>query len=132
MIAEDRCVGIKTMVSAQGWAIDSHAGRDLFAFLEETGVAGLFHSYSEWEKPADFAKLAKDFPKARFIVAHAGVSAVLVSHLLGLEMVPWAWLRFCVAWSGISRMRSISIKCSMMGCAPTKNLARDESFLNPF
>ena len=81
MIAEDRCVGIKTMVSAQGWAIDSHAGRDLFAFLEETGVAGLFHSYSEWEDPRDFVTLAKEFPAARFIVAHAGAFWPFTQHV---------------------------------------------------
>ena len=36
------------------------------------------------------------------IAAHEGTNAVILSHLLGIEPVPWAWLRFSTAWAGIS------------------------------
>lgn len=40
-------------------------------------------------------------PSARIlIVAHEGTNSVILSHLLGIEPVPWAWLRFSLAWSG--------------------------------
>ena len=42
------------------------------------------------------------------IVAHEGTNAALLSHLLGLEPVPWSWMRFSSAWTGISRLRSLS------------------------
>ena len=42
------------------------------------------------------------------IVAHEGTNAVLLSHLLGIEPVPWAWMRFSSAWTGISRVHSVT------------------------
>lgn len=41
------------------------------------------------------------------IIAHEGTNAVLLSHLLGIEPVPWAWIRFSSAWTGISRVESV-------------------------
>ena len=42
-------------------------------------------------------------------VAHEGTNAVILSHLLGIEPVPWAWLRFSSLWTGITRLRSVPI-----------------------
>jgi probable phosphoglycerate mutase len=42
------------------------------------------------------------------IVAHEGTIGVLLSHLLGIEPVPWAHTRFSSAWTGISRIESLS------------------------
>jgi probable phosphoglycerate mutase len=41
------------------------------------------------------------------LVAHEGSIAVLLSHLLGIEPVPWAAMRFSSAWTGISRIHSL-------------------------
>jgi probable phosphoglycerate mutase len=43
------------------------------------------------------------------IVAHEGTNAVILSHLLGTEPVPWAPLRFSSAWAGLARVRTASI-----------------------
>jgi probable phosphoglycerate mutase len=44
------------------------------------------------------------------IVAHEGTNAVLLSHLLGVEPVPWAFMRFSSAWSGISHVHSVDTR----------------------
>lgn len=43
------------------------------------------------------------------IVAHEGTNAVILSHLLGIEPVPWAWVRFSSAWAGISVLHTLPI-----------------------
>ncbi len=43
------------------------------------------------------------------IVAHEGTNAVLLSHLLGIEPVPFAWVRFSSAWAGISVVHTLQI-----------------------
>ena len=43
-------------------------------------------------------------PQRLLVVCHAGVSAVLMSHLLGIEPVPWEWERFHLGWAGIARL----------------------------
>ena len=40
------------------------------------------------------------------ILAHQGTNAVLLSHLLGIEPVPWAWIRFRGCHAGISRVHT--------------------------
>jgi len=54
-----------------------------------------------WRVPAEIERL--------LIVAHEGTNAALLSHLLGIEPVPWTWMRFASAWTGISRIQSIAI-----------------------
>ena len=53
-----------------------------------------------------------ELPKTRdriLIVAHEGTNAVLLSHLLGLEPVPFAWVRFSHAWAGISVAHALEL-----------------------
>jgi broad specificity phosphatase PhoE len=38
------------------------------------------------------------------LVAHEGTISVVVSHLLGVEPVPWTFLRFSNAWAGVTRL----------------------------
>lgn len=52
-----------------------------------------------WQIPADLERV--------LIVAHEGTNAVLLSHLLGIEPVPWSITRFSSAWTGISRIESL-------------------------
>lgn len=40
------------------------------------------------------------------VVAHAGTIAVMLSHLLGIEPVPWEAERFRLGWAGITRLRT--------------------------
>ena len=49
-------------------------------------------------------------PKQKIlIIAHEGTNAVLISHLLGIEPVPWVNLRFSGSWAGISRLHAMQI-----------------------
>jgi broad specificity phosphatase PhoE len=41
------------------------------------------------------------------IVAHEGTNAAILSHLLGIEPVPWTWMRFSGAWTGIHRVHTV-------------------------
>lgn len=54
-----------------------------------------------WELTGDFQRIA--------IFAHEGTNAVLVSHLIGVEAVPWVNLRFSTSWAGISRLRTVRV-----------------------
>jgi len=54
-----------------------------------------------WKLPAETAKL--------LIVAHEGTNAVILSHLLGVDPVPWAWMRFSSHWAGITRLRAAPV-----------------------
>ena len=40
------------------------------------------------------------------LVAHAGTNAVCIGQLLGLKPVPWAWERFVLHHTGLSRLRT--------------------------
>ena len=43
------------------------------------------------------------------IVAHEGTIAVILSHLLGIEPIPWAFVRFSSDWAAISRARTVPV-----------------------
>ncbi len=47
--------------------------------------------------------------KRILIVAHEGTNAVLISHLLGIEPVPFAWVRFSTAWAGVSVVHTLDV-----------------------
>ena len=48
------------------------------------------------------------------IAAHEDTNAALLSHLLGVEPVPWAWVRFSTAWAGISVIKSLPVANGMV------------------
>jgi broad specificity phosphatase PhoE len=52
-----------------------------------------------WRTPEDIERI--------LIVAHEGTNSVLLSHLLGVEPVPWTLMRFSSAWTGISRIHAV-------------------------
>ena len=54
-----------------------------------------------WQVPKTMKRL--------LIVAHEGTNAVLISHLLGIEPVPFAWVRFSSAWAGISVIHTLDV-----------------------
>ena len=43
------------------------------------------------------------------LVAHEGTNALVISHLLGVNPVPWEWVRFSSTWAGISRLRTVRV-----------------------
>jgi len=53
------------------------------------------------------------------LVAHEGTNALVISHLLGIEPVPWEWVRFSSTWAGISRLRTVPVASGavwVLGC----------------
>ncbi len=50
-----------------------------------------------------------DVDERVLIVAHEGTNAVILSHLLGIDPVPWASMRFSSAWTGISRVSTVPV-----------------------
>ncbi len=49
-------------------------------------------------------------PYRRFLfVAHAGVGAALLTHLLGLAPTPWEWERFVIGHASICRVEAIPV-----------------------
>ena len=48
-----------------------------------------------WELPEE--------PRKLLFLAHQGTNAVILSHLLGIAPVPWAWMRFRSCHAGVSR-----------------------------
>ena len=47
--------------------------------------------------------------------------AVLLSHLLGVEPVPWAQMRYSSAWTGISRLHTVEISGGALWCLESFN-----------
>jgi len=60
--------------------------------------------FTVWSAPA------RGQPLRIAVVAHGGTNAVLLAHLLGLEPVPWEWLRFETPLAAVSvvALRGIS------------------------
>ncbi len=45
-------------------------------------------------------------PRRILVLGHQGTNAVILSHLLGIDPVPWAWVRFQSCHAGISRVHT--------------------------
>ncbi len=58
-------------------------------------------SWRTWRVPEEVQRI--------LIVAHGGTLSVLISHLLGIEPVPWAWERFPLSWAGYAVLRSVTL-----------------------
>ncbi len=55
--------------------------------------------------------LWRSLPRAGRVLAvcHAGTTSAVVSHLLGLPQVPWAWERLSVGHATSTRLRTVPI-----------------------
>jgi probable phosphoglycerate mutase len=42
-------------------------------------------------------------------VAHAGTNSVVISHLLGLDTVPWEWDRFVLSHTSVTRIEAMKL-----------------------
>jgi probable phosphoglycerate mutase len=56
------------------------------------------HGQRLWRIPEEARRI--------LIVAHEGTNSALLSHLLGVDPVPWAWIRFSSSWAGITQVRT--------------------------
>jgi probable phosphoglycerate mutase len=97
------------------WWRESVAGGESFRHFHERVTGGiealLLGSYGArlhldgahrlWQLPEE--------PRRIVVVAHGGSIAVAVSHLLGLEPVPWSHERMRLGWAGLVRLRSLPI-----------------------
>jgi probable phosphoglycerate mutase len=76
------------------------------------GLEGLLaqdHRVKIHEEGAQRLWRIPDTRRRILVLAHEGTNAVLVSHLLGIDPVPWAHLHFSSSWAGISRLHSVEI-----------------------
>jgi len=76
------------------------------------GLEGLLEEHHRVSIHEDAAQRLWDIPdpdRRVLVLAHEGTNAVLVSHLLGIDPVPWAHLHFSSSWAGISRLHSVEI-----------------------
>jgi len=55
-------------------------------------------------------------PGRLLIIAHAGTNAVILSHLLGVDPVPWAYLRFEGGWASLSRIVTVPLATGWVWC----------------
>jgi probable phosphoglycerate mutase len=94
---------------------DGMSGGESFRHLYErvsTGIETLLEGshglrrhdnsgYRLWHPPEDDRKI--------LIVAHEGSNAVILSRLLDVEPVPWAWVRFASFWAAITRVATVPV-----------------------
>jgi len=114
----------RTSEQVQEYFADAHArelshwwdglpGGESFRHFYERITAGLEGLLSDQHRVAIHADVGHrlwQVPEGLeriLIIAHEGTNAVLLSHLLGIEPVPWAFMRFSSAWAGISRVHSV-------------------------
>ena len=71
MLKLPKCVGIKIHPEEHGYLITEH-GRAIFEFAAGHHAIVQSHSGEEKSLPADFVKLANDFPEVVLIISHLG------------------------------------------------------------
>jgi broad specificity phosphatase PhoE len=96
------------------WDASGPGGESFRHFYERVaaGIEGLLCGEHGAEVRASGAHRLWQIPDPErrvLIVAHEGTNAVILSHLLGIEPIPWAFLRFSTAWCGISRLRTLPV-----------------------
>lgn len=96
------------------WEASGTGGESFRHFYERVsgGIEALLAGNHEARVHAEGAHRLWDLsnPDQRIlIVAHEGTNAVILSHLLGIEPIPWAYVRFSTVWCGISRVETIPI-----------------------
>ncbi len=74
MLAQPRCVGIKTHPEEHVYPIHEH-GRAIFEFAARHDAVSLTHSGQEHSLPADIVPFADDHPNVKVILAHIGCSS---------------------------------------------------------
>ncbi|MEM9714132.1 MAG: histidine phosphatase family protein [Actinomycetota bacterium] len=75
-----------------------------------TGLAGLLGELGVRPDPTDLPLWEVDEPDRRYVVvAHAGTNSVILTHLLGVEPVPWEWERFVIHHASISTVETMGL-----------------------
>jgi len=94
---------------------DGYEGGESFRHFYDrvsAGVEGLLADGARLGLHEDSAERLWRLPAAShrwLILAHEGTNAVLLSHLLGVDPVPWAWVRFSSGHAAISRLRTVPV-----------------------
>jgi broad specificity phosphatase PhoE len=96
------------------WGASGPGGESFRHFYERvaSGIESLLCGPHGAEVRAEGAHRLWQIPDPErrvLIVAHEGTNAVILSHLLGIEPIPWAFLRFSTAWCGISKIRTLPV-----------------------
>ncbi len=100
--------------SVAEWWDGLPGGESLAGFVDRIG-RGLDQTLgamgAERGPETDGAGLWRSLPREGriLVVCHAGTTAASVSHLLGLNQVPWAWERLAVGHATGTRLRTVPI-----------------------
>ncbi len=119
------------------WWESAGAGGESFRHFYErvsSGIESLLTGPHGAEVHADGAhrlwQLA-DPARRILIVAHEGTNAVILSHLLGIDPIPWAYVRFSTVWCGISRIATLPIAGSRVWTLRSFNRVEHMADLEP-
>lgn len=118
------------------WWDGVEGGESFRHFYERvsSGIEGLLctaHSVAIHEQQENrLWQVSEDGPRI-LIVAHEGTNAALMSHLLGIEPVPWAWLRFSSAWAGMTSLTSLHFPSGAVWACHYFNRTRHLAELEP-
>ncbi|MEM9034396.1 MAG: histidine phosphatase family protein [Actinomycetota bacterium] len=75
-----------------------------------TGLRGFLAERGVRPDPTDYPVWEVDEPGERVVVvAHAGTNSVILTHLLGVQPVPWEWERFVLHHASISVALAVPI-----------------------
>jgi probable phosphoglycerate mutase len=94
---------------------DGPPGGESFRHFHErvaSGIEALLVGEHRMELHEDSGHRLWRIPQAErrvLLVGHEGTNALVISHLLGIDPVPWEWVRFSSTWAGISRLRTVPV-----------------------
>ena len=106
-------LGVRTRELSQWW--EGVPGGESFRHFHErvsAGIEGLLTGDHRLrlheERPHRLWRIPEE-DRRILITAHEGTNALTLAHLLGIDPVPWAWLRFASGHCGISRIRTTPV-----------------------
>lgn len=106
---------------------DGLPGGESFRLFHERVTAGIekllfgAHGAEADSEPGHGIWRIPDGRKKLLVVAHGGTNAVILSHLLGVESVPWAFERFTMGWAGLSRLATVPVAHGAVWSLQTHN-----------
>ena len=97
--ATERWIGLEGGETVRDFVSRIHQGVE--RFLADHGITRQQHDLPVWD--------IADPKGSLLLVAHAGTNSVVISHLLGLNTVPWEWDRFVLGHTPVTRIEAMKL-----------------------
>ena len=97
--SQQRWIGLEGGETVRDFVDRIHLGASIF--LREHGISRIDSDLPVWD--------IEDDRGAIILVAHAGTNSVVISHLLGLDTVPWEWDRFVLGHTSVTRIEAMKL-----------------------